>query len=109
MMSIFGYLVVLIFIKWMTNWNAESCTSNPNCVPPDLKAILIDMIMSPGVVPETNRLYHGQVFVQVRLFFTIGFCSHFSLRSLSIMLVCHCAKSRDNSFPPMSVRDCIDL
>eukprot|EP00186_Timspurckia_oligopyrenoides_P002953 CAMPEP_0182450222 /NCGR_PEP_ID=MMETSP1172-20130603/39844_1 /TAXON_ID=708627 /ORGANISM="Timspurckia oligopyrenoides, Strain CCMP3278" /LENGTH=869 /DNA_ID=CAMNT_0024647757 /DNA_START=179 /DNA_END=2788 /DNA_ORIENTATION=- len=65
--SIFGYLVFLIFYKWLTNWNSTECMADALCQPPDLKAILIGMIMSPGNVPETQRMYSGQSFVQVVL------------------------------------------
>lgn len=67
MNAIFGYLVFLIILKWCINWDLPSCTSNPNCVPPDLKTVLIGMFMSPGNVPEAGRLYAGQNTVQVIL------------------------------------------
>mmetsp|Transcript_38916 Transcript_38916/g.153902 ORF Transcript_38916/g.153902 Transcript_38916/m.153902 type:complete len:248 (-) Transcript_38916:522-1265(-) len=67
MNSIFGYLVFLILFKWLKNWNSEACMSDPTCEPPDLKAILIGMFMSPGNVPPKLKLYDGQAFVQVLL------------------------------------------
>lgn len=65
MNALFGYLVFLIFFKWFKDWNAPSCTSDPMCAPPDLKAILIGMFMSPGNVPPKLHLYEGQAVVQV--------------------------------------------
>mmetsp|Transcript_578 Transcript_578/g.1159 ORF Transcript_578/g.1159 Transcript_578/m.1159 type:complete len:80 (+) Transcript_578:2050-2289(+) len=65
MCSIFGYLVLLIVVKWMTDWNSVECQNDPNCQPPDLKAILIGMFMSPGHVPPENTLFRGQAVVQV--------------------------------------------
>ncbi|KAA8495884.1 V-type proton ATPase subunit a2 [Porphyridium purpureum] len=57
--SIFGYLVVLIFLKWSIDWNA------PGAMPaPDLKAILISMIMSPGNLSPDLVMFRGQGFVQ---------------------------------------------
>eukprot|EP00184_Porphyridium_aerugineum_P002606 CAMPEP_0184708084 /NCGR_PEP_ID=MMETSP0313-20130426/37594_1 /TAXON_ID=2792 /ORGANISM="Porphyridium aerugineum, Strain SAG 1380-2" /LENGTH=966 /DNA_ID=CAMNT_0027169665 /DNA_START=52 /DNA_END=2952 /DNA_ORIENTATION=+ len=67
LLSLFGYLVFLIIFKWLFNWNSAECTSNPTCAPPDLKAILIGMIMSPGNVPENLRMFPGQSILQVVL------------------------------------------
>eukprot|EP00188_Purpureofilum_apyrenoidigerum_P002961 Plantae.Rhodophyta-Purpureofilum_apyrenoidigerum.ctg30035.p1 GENE.Plantae.Rhodophyta-Purpureofilum_apyrenoidigerum.ctg30035~~Plantae.Rhodophyta-Purpureofilum_apyrenoidigerum.ctg30035.p1 ORF type:complete len:886 (-),score=191.27 Plantae.Rhodophyta-Purpureofilum_apyrenoidigerum.ctg30035:108-2441(-) len=67
MNAIFGYLVVLILLKWTTNWNSYACVSGPGCEPPDLKAVLIGMFMSPGNVPPKLRLYEGQAFLQTVL------------------------------------------
>ncbi|GAB0496401.1 hypothetical protein MMPV_007713 [Pyropia vietnamensis] len=64
---LFGYLVILILIKWATNWEAPACLADPNCVPPDLKSVLINMFMAPGVVPAAGQLYRGQAFVQLVL------------------------------------------
>ncbi|KAA8494681.1 V-type proton ATPase subunit a2 [Porphyridium purpureum] len=62
MNATFGYLVVLIFLKWSIDWNA------PGAGPaPDLKGILIGMFMSPGNVPPELQLYPGQAIVQVVL------------------------------------------
>ncbi|GJQ12086.1 hypothetical protein GpartN1_g3877.t1 [Galdieria partita] len=56
----FGYLVLLIFIKWLTNWNAPSCLSDPHCRPPDLKSTLIGLFMSPNKVTEDAKLFPFQ-------------------------------------------------
>eukprot|EP00182_Erythrolobus_australicus_P006501 CAMPEP_0185836636 /NCGR_PEP_ID=MMETSP1353-20130828/10066_1 /TAXON_ID=1077150 /ORGANISM="Erythrolobus australicus, Strain CCMP3124" /LENGTH=974 /DNA_ID=CAMNT_0028535447 /DNA_START=331 /DNA_END=3255 /DNA_ORIENTATION=- len=65
LLSIFGYLVFLIFFKWLTDWT-QPCdpSSAVTCEPPDLKAILIGMIMSPGSVPLKLKLYPAQSAVQ---------------------------------------------
>ena len=53
-MAIFGYLVLMIFMKWSTDWVAIGQD------PPSLLNTLIAMFMSPGVYTETSRLYPGQ-------------------------------------------------
>mmetsp|Transcript_9434 Transcript_9434/g.28487 ORF Transcript_9434/g.28487 Transcript_9434/m.28487 type:complete len:845 (-) Transcript_9434:1242-3776(-) len=65
--AIFGYLALLIIIKWCTDYDAPACRSDPNCIPPDIKAILINMFMAPGSVDASTRLYPGQAGVQVLL------------------------------------------
>ncbi len=61
-LGIFGYLLLLIFLKWSINWNAPGAIS-----PPDLKAVLIGMFMSPAVLPPSLRLFRGQHIIQVTL------------------------------------------
>ncbi|GJQ11772.1 hypothetical protein GpartN1_g3563.t1 [Galdieria partita] len=65
MNAIFGYLVILIFVKWSIDWNSSTCLSNPSCSPPDLKQILIGMFMNPGYLPF--QLFRGQKIVQILL------------------------------------------
>jgi V-type H+-transporting ATPase subunit a len=67
MNALFGYLVFLILLKWLTNFGAPSCVADPTCTPPDLKSVLIAMIMSPGKLPPGAPLYPGQASVQVLL------------------------------------------
>ena len=69
MSCLFGYLVLLILIKWSTDYNAPACVSDPNCVPPDLKSTLIGIFMAPRVVPANAVLYKGQAVVQQVLLF----------------------------------------
>lgn len=61
-LGIFGYLLLLIFWKWSINWNAPGAGS-----PPDLKAVLIGMFMSPASLPPDLRLFRGQHFLQIAL------------------------------------------
>lgn len=67
MSCLFGYLVLIILIKWATNWESPACVADPNCVPPDLKNVLINMFMAPGRVPAAGQLYRGQATVQAVL------------------------------------------
>ena len=53
MMSIFGYLVILIIYKWLVAW--------PNGDAPGLLNTLIFMFLKPGSVDESDKLYTGQV------------------------------------------------
>ncbi|KAA8495064.1 V-type proton ATPase subunit a2 [Porphyridium purpureum] len=66
LLSIFGYLVVLIFFKWNVDWTAVTCDPDGllACGPPDLKSILIGMIMSPGSVPRELSLFPMQAVLQ---------------------------------------------
>src|SRR5690242_16639253 len=54
MLSIFGYLVILIIYKWLTFWPDASRA-------PGLLNTLIYMFLSPGNVGEKDQLYRGQV------------------------------------------------
>eukprot|EP01089_Gocevia_fonbrunei_P001622 TRINITY_DN114_c0_g1_i2.p1 TRINITY_DN114_c0_g1~~TRINITY_DN114_c0_g1_i2.p1 ORF type:complete len:317 (-),score=74.20 TRINITY_DN114_c0_g1_i2:61-1011(-) len=56
MMSIFGYMCVLIFIKWCTDWQANGQD------PPGLLNMMISMFLSPMDVPQP--LFPHQVTVQ---------------------------------------------
>ena len=58
---IFGYLVVVIFVKWFINWNAESIQA------PSLINMLIGMFLSPGNVPADKQIYAGQGMIQAIL------------------------------------------
>lgn len=67
MNAIFGYLVILILLKWSINWDSPACRADPNCLAPDLKTVLIGMFMAPGTLSATGRLFPGQNIVQVLL------------------------------------------
>lgn len=67
MNAIFGYLVLLILLKWSTNWDSPACQADPLCLAPDLKTVLIDMFMAPGSLAPEGRLYAGQNMVQTLL------------------------------------------
>ncbi|GAQ77930.1 vacuolar proton ATPase [Klebsormidium nitens] len=53
--SLFGYLSLLIIIKWISGSTA------------DLYHVMIYMFLSPGTVEAENQLFWGQAFVQVIL------------------------------------------
>lgn len=74
MLSLFGYLVLLILVKWMTDYNAVSCTSNPQCLAPDLKSVLIGMVMAPGSMPSHSEMFSGQNRLQVLLLLVAVVC-----------------------------------
>lgn len=60
--AIFGYLALLIVMKWSINWNA------PGAKPaPDLKQILIGMFMSPASLPPETKMFPGQHLLQIVL------------------------------------------
>ena len=60
-LSIFGYLVLMIFLKWATDWVAIAQQ------PPSLLNTLISMFMAPGVYTEESRLFAGQEHLQLGL------------------------------------------
>lgn len=60
MNSIFGYLVVLIILKWLINVNSASCATDAYCNAPDLKSVLIGMFMSPGKLSSDMIMFPGQ-------------------------------------------------
>eukprot|EP00177_Eucheuma_denticulatum_P001873 GFKZ01003342.1.p1 GENE.GFKZ01003342.1~~GFKZ01003342.1.p1 ORF type:complete len:864 (-),score=146.55 GFKZ01003342.1:1065-3656(-) len=67
MNATFGYLVIIIILKWLINWDSDACRADPNCLAPDLKTVLIGMFMAPGQLPEVGRLYMFQNEVQIFL------------------------------------------
>jgi V-type H+-transporting ATPase subunit a len=64
MNAIFGYLVIIIILKWAINWDSPACRLDPNCIAPDLKTVLINMFMSPSTVAPRGQLFTGQAIVQ---------------------------------------------
>jgi len=60
-LSIFGYLVFMIFAKWSIDFPANEMR------PPSLLNTLIAMFMSPGTYTEEDRLFAGQEHVQLGL------------------------------------------
>ncbi len=62
MLSTFGYMILMIFIKWCTDW-----TLIKDAQPPNLIQTMIDMYLSPGSVEAKDLLYSGQETVQTAL------------------------------------------
>jgi len=60
-LAIFGYLVLMILIKWSTDWVGLAKR------PPSLLNTLISMFMSPGVYTEESRLFPHQETLQLFL------------------------------------------
>eukprot|EP01106_Pelomyxa_sp_JSP_P000422 TRINITY_DN1059_c0_g2_i2.p1 TRINITY_DN1059_c0_g2~~TRINITY_DN1059_c0_g2_i2.p1 ORF type:complete len:635 (-),score=177.56 TRINITY_DN1059_c0_g2_i2:48-1952(-) len=59
MMSLFGYLVILIFVKW-------TCTVKHY---PYLINVIIDIFLHPGLKPDNiDYMYEGQTVVQIVIF-----------------------------------------
>lgn len=67
MNATFGYLVIIIILKWTIDWDSDACRADPLCLAPDLKTVLIGMFMAPGSLPEEGRLFWGQNELQVVL------------------------------------------
>lgn len=67
MSSVFGYLVFLIILKWLIDYNEPTCHADPTCVPPDLKTVLIRMFMNPGDLPPEMTMFTGQRTLQLFL------------------------------------------
>ncbi|CAG7846815.1 V-type proton ATPase subunit a Short=V-ATPase a subunit; AltName: Full=Vacuolar ATPase 98 kDa subunit; AltName: Full=Vacuolar proton pump a subunit; AltName: Full=Vacuolar proton translocating ATPase subunit a [Serendipita indica DSM 11827] len=68
--SIFGYLVIMIIAKWLTDWSAPSVTTQP----PNLLNMLIYMFLTPGTINEKEQMYAGQAFVQRVLLYIAFIC-----------------------------------
>lgn len=96
MNATFGYLVIIIILKWMINWDSDACRADPNCLAPDLKTVLIGMFMAPGQLPEVGRLYFGQNEVQIFLLALAGIAVPWMLLPKPFILKAkHDAKKKD--------------
>ncbi|TPX59323.1 hypothetical protein PhCBS80983_g02539 [Powellomyces hirtus] len=67
LLSIFGYLVILIIYKWATYWPDASLA-------PGLLNTLIYMFLSPGNIGQKDLLYKGQAGLQGFLLFVAFVC-----------------------------------
>jgi len=61
MLSLFGYMVFLILLKWGTDWT--------NTTPPFILNVMINMFLAPFSIADEDRLYSGQLGVQWFLLF----------------------------------------
>ena len=59
--SLFGYMVLMIIVKWAIDWSARGSP------PPNLIQAMIHMVLSPGRVSEEERFYAHQELVQLVL------------------------------------------
>ena len=97
-LSLFGYMIILIFTKWTIDWDARmllatcaddaadcdpddsvaaKCPLNyggtgDGCQPPNLISQLMDMALKPGYVDEP--MYRGQAAVQLQLLLVAFVC-----------------------------------
>lgn len=101
MNAIFGYLVLLIILKWATNWDSPACRADPNCLAPDLKTVLIGMFMSPGSFSEVGRLYTGQEYVQSLLVFAALVAVPWMLLPKPLILLARHNKKK-NAYRPLA-------
>ncbi len=67
LMSLFGYMALLIIMKWSINWLAPDASQ-----PPNLIDMMIGMVLTPGTV--LNPMYEGQAGVQLCLLLLAGVC-----------------------------------
>jgi len=56
--GLFGYLVIIIIIKWCTDWN------NASIPPPSLITVFTQLFLSIGSVAPDHALYNGQAGIQ---------------------------------------------
>eukprot|EP00735_Rhodelphis_limneticus_P011062 TRINITY_DN4111_c0_g1::TRINITY_DN4111_c0_g1_i1::g.2154::m.2154 TRINITY_DN4111_c0_g1::TRINITY_DN4111_c0_g1_i1::g.2154 ORF type:complete len:1005 (-),score=260.76,sp/P25286/VPP1_RAT/34.06/4e-122,sp/P25286/VPP1_RAT/58.91/2e-33,V_ATPase_I/PF01496.14/9.7e-193,stn_TNFRSF12A/PF12191.3/0.19 TRINITY_DN4111_c0_g1_i1:184-3198(-) len=76
LLSIFGYMCIIAFVKWSTLWYEpeDYHPLHAQCDAPDLKEVMIEMFMAPGSKDFAN-LFDGQSTLQVALvliaFFTV--------------------------------------
>ncbi len=101
MNAIFGYLVILILVKWGTNWDSAACRADPNCLAPDLKNVLIGMFMAPGSFPEEGRLYAGQEYVQLILVFLAAIAVPWMLLPKPLILLARHNKKKKDAYRPL--------
>mmetsp|Transcript_2798 Transcript_2798/g.9869 ORF Transcript_2798/g.9869 Transcript_2798/m.9869 type:complete len:851 (-) Transcript_2798:44-2596(-) len=57
--SIFGYMVFLILLKWLIQWDTNQA--------PRLLNLMIDMILQPWAFPDSYRMFPGQHLLQLFL------------------------------------------
>lgn len=73
MLCTFGYMILMIFIKWATDW-VRIAEVTPESTPPNLIQTMIDMFLSPGSVEDDVLLYNGQATVQLALLLIAVLC-----------------------------------
>lgn len=94
MLSIFGYLVILILYKWQKDFGAAACLADPMCLPPDLKSVLISMVMSPGSMPKSMVMFSGQNELQLGLVCFAAICIPWMLLPKPLILRARHSRSK---------------
>jgi V-type H+-transporting ATPase subunit a len=102
MNAIFGYLVILILLKWAINWDSPACLSDPNCLPPDIKTILINMFMAPGTVSPVGQLFKGQAAVQTLLLLASLISIPWMLLPKPLILKARFDKRQQDAYRPLT-------
>lgn len=77
--AIFGYMCVLIIVKWLTDWSGGPA-------PPSILPIIINMFLSPGQAPPAPNFFSGQHGVQLFLTFTAIICIPVMLLTKPLLL-----------------------
>lgn len=55
LMSIFGYMVIMIFIKWSTDWNYNFDNEAPNLI-----TTLMNMVLKLGGLDDQSALWYDR-------------------------------------------------
>lgn len=61
MVSLFGYMCVLILIKWLKDWDLGKKSA------PYLLTTMINIFLSPTTIEDEDKLYDSQMYVQLGL------------------------------------------
>eukprot|EP01100_Stratorugosa_tubuloviscum_P011159 TRINITY_DN4931_c0_g1_i1.p1 TRINITY_DN4931_c0_g1~~TRINITY_DN4931_c0_g1_i1.p1 ORF type:complete len:854 (-),score=400.33 TRINITY_DN4931_c0_g1_i1:90-2651(-) len=70
MLALFGYLSILIILKWSIKWriNVGEYPKTPDLLgdnpPPSLLNLMIEMFLSPTSVPQEYHFFYGQEIIQ---------------------------------------------
>eukprot|EP00744_Colponema_vietnamica_P001013 GILI01001737.1.p1 GENE.GILI01001737.1~~GILI01001737.1.p1 ORF type:complete len:847 (+),score=304.50 GILI01001737.1:163-2703(+) len=98
MMALFGYMVLLIFMKWTQSWAGRPC--------PNVINILINMPLAMGGVAPGDQVYEGQESVQKVLICLALFVVPLMLFPKPLILnYLHKKSKQDERLPLTSVND----
>eukprot|EP01097_Dermamoeba_algensis_P008082 TRINITY_DN5250_c0_g1_i1.p1 TRINITY_DN5250_c0_g1~~TRINITY_DN5250_c0_g1_i1.p1 ORF type:complete len:795 (-),score=169.28 TRINITY_DN5250_c0_g1_i1:76-2460(-) len=78
LLSLFGYMCVIIFVKWLTNWK--------NRTPPVLLNTMINIFLTPTSIKPEDELYSGQLSVQQAMIAIAFICVPWMLLVKPLML-----------------------
>jgi V-type H+-transporting ATPase subunit a len=84
----FGYLMVMIFVKWSIDWTLRTTATGypPGYTAPSLISMLINMVLAPGQVAGVDQIYWGQWAVQSVFFLLMMLCVPIMLLGKPVML-----------------------